>query len=58
MTRASTPMKKSLWALKPNASEYTFVAFADDEKNESYKTHYLTIYPNSVFKIAKQQPNI
>jgi hypothetical protein len=56
--RASTPMKNSLWALKPNATKYERVAISNEEVNEIYKNHYLSLNPGSTFKIAKKQPTI
>lgn len=56
--RSRTPMKISLWALKPRATEYSFVAYSIKGANDVSKNLYLSVYPNSTFKISKKMPKL
>ena len=56
---ATTPIYNKLWALKKDATSFSFVATVTSlTKGEvaAHKEHFLKFYPDSVFKIQKTQP--
>jgi hypothetical protein len=60
LQRSHTPQHKTLWALKPDAKDYSFVGTVHDDKEKTaeYKKTFLEYYPDSTFKIQRTKPTI